>query len=206
MTIRKGEEWGSAGPIPDDVVDVAGDREAAEVIGVALAVGATPPPVRLHGGDLLRTVGGANIANTRHDEPGPEAISLPIDVIEVDLDGRREYAVAHVSAHTVWWIRPTTVVMNAAFLGDWNLSPKSHPDDARLEVLEGRMSISDRWNARDRLRSGTHLPHPGLSLRRVESVSCDLGRPTPVWLDGQKASRCTQITARALVDAATLII
>jgi hypothetical protein len=206
VTIRKGEQWGTTRPTPGDVVDAADDRAAAIVIGDALERGQTPPPVRLGSGDLVRTVGGHGVGSNSSVSNGPLSTVLPIDVLEIDLGGVTDFAVAHVAMRSLWWIRSTAVVMNAAYLGDWNLAPRSHPDDGRAEHLEGRLSLSDWWLARDRMRSGSHLPHPSLTLRSVSTVSLQADRPTSVWLDGRKVAKCTEITVRVRADAARLVI
>ncbi len=57
--------------------------------------------------------------------------------------------------------------MNAQWLGDWDLGPRAHPGDARLDVTDGRLPLGDLLKARKRVRTGTHLPHPDLVTTRT---------------------------------------
>ena len=38
--------------------------------------------------------------------------------------------------------------MNAQWLGDWDLGPRSHPNDGLLDVTDGTLPFGDRWKAR----------------------------------------------------------
>ena len=126
---------------------------------------ATAAPLRLTGGDLLATIGGA---------AGESARRFPIDVLSVDADGRRLTAVAHVVARgRTWWRGPIVAVMNADRIGAWDVAPRAHPNDGQLDVVEvdASMGLRDRWQASRRLPTGTHVPHPAIRTRRVDRAS-----------------------------------
>ena len=59
-------------------------------------------------------------------------------MLRVDADGRRLTAVAHVVARGggPWWRGPIVAVMNADRLGRWDVAPRAHPNDGRLDVVE----------------------------------------------------------------------
>ncbi len=57
--------------------------------------------------------------------------------------------------------------MNAQWIGSWDVAPRSHPNDGLLDRCEGDLSLDDRWKARGRLPSGTHVPHPGIAEQRA---------------------------------------
>ena len=63
------------------------------------------------------------------------------------------------------------------------------------------MSLGDRWKARARLPAGTHLPHPGITTRRVEAAQFEFRRPTPVRLDGRPIGSATALSVRIEPDA-----
>lgn len=203
MPIRKGEDWGSDGPLPDDAVEIRSDAEAGAIVAEAMRSGVVPPPLALLGGDLARAVGStgdpARLARgtVRH---------LPLDVGEVDVDGQRRWFVAHLVARRRLWHGRFVAVMNTEYLGSWKLAPRAHPGDGLLDVLDGRLGADDRLKARRRVLTGDHLPHPGIEVRRVASVELDLGRPTTIHLDGDVSVRGRVLSVRVLPDAVVGIV
>ncbi len=103
-----------------------------------------------------------------------EARRLPVDLGSVLIDGVHHWFTAHLVARRSWWRGPVVAVMNAQFRGAWNVAPKGHPNDGRLDVLEASMATTERLKARARLRSGSHVPHPDIRERRVTAVQLDL--------------------------------
>lgn len=155
MTIRRGEPWGSVVGRPTDLVVANSDAALAAFTehdpGGAFAV---------DGGDLHRTVGAPRSS-------GPTVHRLPIDLLEVVTDRSRHTAVAHVVIRRRWWRGPVVFVCNVDHVGSWNVAPRAHPNDGRFDVVEvaADMTLRDRWEARRRLTTGTHLPHPSITVR-----------------------------------------
>ncbi len=186
MTIRKGGEWGSVGPVPDDVVRVRTDAELHRLVVDARRAGAPIPPVALLGGALMRAVGGTG-DDTRLTRDVP---LLPCDLVRVELESAAgtdvTWAAVHVLARRSWWRGPLMAAMNGQFLDEWDVAPRAHPNDGRVDVVEvsPRMSARDRWRARTRLPAGTHLPHPAITTRQRDEAELRFDRPTRVWADG----------------------
>ena len=203
MTVRKGEQWGSPGALPRDGVVVRTDAEARAAITQARRRDEPLPVLGLAGGDLARTCGATgDEARLR----SPEAQQLPVDLGEVLVDGSLQFFVAHLVARRSWWRGRVTVAMNAQYLGRWDVAPRSHPNDGRLDLLEGDLSLGDRFKARARLASGTHVPHPGITERRVKAVQLDLDRGTAVWLDGEALGPARTLSIRTVPDAVTVVV
>lgn len=207
MTIKPGQAWGRPVPRPADLVVVCSDIELASAIsqerGSSIGVG---------GGDLARTLGvtsaSAGTLTTR-----PTVNEYLIDLLEVRLDGTEEplVACAHVVARSPWssghWLRGRILaVMNAEFIGDWDIAPRGHPNDGRVEVVEvdASMSARERLSARQRLPTGTHVPHPSVATRSVRSGSWQFERPLDVVIDGRRAGRASTLSIDVLADAATV--
>ena len=191
MIIEKGAVWGEPGPLAPDGVIVRSDAELRKVVESALRVGDTPPEIGLLGGDLCRTVGG------RGDETrlrSAEAVRLPVDVARVELDGEVHWFVSHLVARGSWWRGRVVAVMNAQWIGAWDVAPRSHPNDGLLDVFDSNLSLDDRLKARKRLVTGTHVPHPGIRQRRVPALDLDLDRPTVVRLDGVAVGRSRSVS------------
>ena len=200
MTIRPGDVWGVQVPRPAELVQVMSDAELVRV-----AFGAERPPVQLRGGDLARTLGVADAA-TGSDEQ--VVLEYPIDVVEVATDMGDFVACAHVvacrpAARGGRWFGPVVAVMNAEFIGSWDVAPRGHPNDGRVEIVEvdARFSIRDRLVARRRLPLGTHVPHPAISSRTVREGTFEFASPMVLRVDGVKVGRCRSLGVRVRPDA-----
>lgn len=203
MTIEKGQPWGSAGALPADGITVHSDAECRRVLTAARREDREPPTIGLLGGDLCRTVGGRGLVDRLHT---PDAVTLPMDLGSVLVDGRHHWFAAHLVARRSWWRGRVVAVMNAQWIGRWDVAPKSHPNDGLLDVFDGDPSLDDRLKARTRLATGTHVPHPDIAVRRVAALQLDFDRPTPVWLDGERIGSARSLSVRIEPDAWTAVV
>ena len=204
MTIERGAPWGEAMPLPAGAPTVGDDAGLRAVVESARRRGAEPPTVGLLGGDLCRTLGGSGSSERMRSE---HAMTFPVDVVRVVLDGRDEHwFVAHLVARRRAWWGWACVGMNAQWLGDWDLGPRSHPDDGLVDVTLGDLPLGDRWAARTRVRSGTHLPHPALRTERARSTEVVFPRPLTVRLDGVAVGRARTVALTVEPDAIRVVI
>lgn len=202
MTVEKGCEWGAAGGAPSDAVLVASDRDAARTLDAARAAGDDLPVLALAGGDLCRTLGGRGDVG-----PGRAGTVATVDLGLARLDdGPETCFVAHAVARRSWWWGRVVAVMNAQYLGRWDVAPRAHPGDGRLDVVDADLSLGDRWKARARLPAGTHVPHPGIRQSRIAEVTLTFARPTPIRLDGDVVGRATSLALRVDPDAVTVVV
>ena len=133
MPVRPGEAWGSDGVLPPDGVVVRTDAEARAVVEGARRDGREIPALGLLGGDLCRTLGGTG-DERRLREGG---VLAEVDLGAVLVDGRLHWFVAHLVARRGWLRGPIVAVMNAQFLGEWDVAPRAHPGDGKLDLLVG---------------------------------------------------------------------
>ncbi len=209
MTIRRGRSWGEPATLPTGAVMCHSDAETAATLGSAhdLLARHSPeqrPTVGLLGGDLFRTLGGQ--PGAPRWESG-DAMAFPIDVMAIDLDGEPMLGVAHVVCRSGrWWAGPTLVAMNAAFVGEWYLGPRAHPNDGLVDVTEGQLAWAQRARGRRRMTSGSHLPHPDLAEARVSTLERSFDRPRRVWVDGVEVGPVSRLAVRVLPDACTVVI
>ncbi|MDE0195761.1 MAG: hypothetical protein OXP08_09460 [bacterium] len=202
MGIRRGGDWGAGGALPDGGVVVSSDGEARGVVEEARRRGEAVPVLGLAGGDLCRTLGGSGDLG-RLREGGSV---LTCDLGSVLLDGRIHWFTAHLVARRSWLSGRILVVMNAAFLGRWNLGPRAHPGDGLLDISDADLSLRQRLAAWRRLPAGTHLPHPAIATTRRAAFSTRFERPVPVLLDGVAVGRASTITVRVESDALTVVV
>ena len=203
MTIKKGEAWGSPAPLPPDGVVADNDAAARAALERARADGRPFPVLGLTGGDLWRTLGAPETSAERLRSAA--AVTFTVDLGEILVDGRMHLFVAHAMARTRTWSR-AWLAMNAQWLGEWNTGPKAHPNDGRLDVYEAALPLSDRFKVRARLRSGAHLPHPGIVERRTKAAQIEFRRPLPVRLDGERIGAARTLSVRVEPDAIQVVV
>jgi hypothetical protein len=196
--MRRGEPWGEQVQSPDFLRVVPTDRDAREWVVALRESGRAMQPVGLGGGDLARTLGGG----TPGRFPGT-VVSAPVDLLRVEADGETTWAVAHVVARRGWWRGEVWAAMNAQFFGDLDVAPRSHPNDGKVDVLHvaTAMPLRARRQARQRARTGTHLPHPQLQATQVPSAVVVFERPLVVWVDGVRWRTTRQLTVTCEPDA-----
>src|SRR3954462_4070300 len=100
MTIDKGRAWGAPGRMPADGVLVRSDAEARAVVEDALLAGVEIPTLGLLGGDLCRTLGGRGDEDRLRSD---DAMTMPVDLVSVLVDGRQHWFVSHLVARRSWW-------------------------------------------------------------------------------------------------------
>ncbi len=201
MTIEKGRPWGLEVARPPDLDVVGSDH--------ALAAALCDPrgrPTATRAGDMHKTLGAPELGDR------DTLLALPVDLLEVTLDdGAPRRAVAHVVARSPWWggswwRGPVLAVMNAEFIGDWDVAPRGHPNDGRAEaqLADAGLRLRDRWGARARLPLGAPVPHPGITTRSVRAASWSFPRPLAVFVDGRSVGRSRSVAIEVHADAATI--
>jgi YegS/Rv2252/BmrU family lipid kinase len=84
------------------------------------------------------------------------------------------------------WLAFNVVVANCRFYGGgMQISPKSEPDDGRLDVLVMTGPKSDAFTTLPKVYRGAHLPHPDIAELRVSRVTVEADVPYPIEADGE---------------------
>lgn len=202
MTIRRGQTWGEPGRLAPGAPVASSDAELATMVAEAVLAG-RPIEVGLLGGDLCRTVSGPG---DRARLSTDQAQRLPVDIGFVRIDGGDERAfAAHVIVGRLWHGR-VVAAMNAQFHGRYDVAPRSHPNDGRVDVLDGDLSLADRVKAWRRLPTGLHVPHPAIAERRVNELTLSFERGVPVHVDGFGVGLARTVHLRVVPDAVTIVI
>jgi hypothetical protein len=181
---------------------VSSDAQARAVVTAARRGSTAVPTLGLLGGDLCRTLGGTGDEGRLRSEA---AVTFPIDLGAVLADGVLHWFLAHLVARDPFW-RRAFVVMNAQWLGSWNLGPRAHPNDGLLDVYQSRLGWADLANVRRRLGHGAHLPHPGIKERRVDALQVTLDRARPLVLDGVSVGAARTLSVRVEADALRVVV
>lgn len=195
MTIRRHESWGSPGDVPSDIEWCDSDH------GLAEAVSRGRPVIGVAAGDLARTVGAVG--------RGTRGVLVPLDAIEVTIERGSSHETSIAMAHCLsrspwwrggWWRGEATAIMNAQFVGEWDVAPRGHPNDGRLDVvsIDRVMPKRQRWSAWRRLPRGEHIPHPMITVASAaDPIS---GGPGVLEIDGRSVGRVDRWTVRVLAD------
>jgi hypothetical protein len=196
MNLRPGDEWGSETTRSADL-DVSGDDA-----DLAVAVAGAPHGVLIRfrpdaASDLARTLG-------LHPASPLMGRALPMDALAVNgrnlavngvvwgaplhrprpWHGRRPAEIA-VDGGPVTTVPATTVVVLVGeYLAGYDVSPRGHPGDGVAELQIYALSPGQRRAMVARLGSGTHLPHPQITTRRVRRVNLRARSPMALEVDG----------------------
>jgi hypothetical protein len=195
VTIRRGEPWGTPVVRPPDLRVVISDAEVA-----AAARDDPNRPVTMSGGDLHRSLGSPTVRS--------EMQRLPIDVLEITADSEVFTAVAHVVLRRSWWRGRIVAAMNVDHVGGWNVAPRAHPNDGRVDLIDvdATMTLRERWQARVRLATGTHLPHPKITVRTATTAAWTFDRPHGVWIDGVRLTDARSVSVVVRPDAFAVLV
>jgi diacylglycerol kinase family enzyme len=204
VPIAKGQPWGERRPLPPGGVVVDSDDAARRVIEEARSRGQAIPGLGLIGGDLWRTLGGSDSASAERLRSS-DAMTFPVDLGTVEVDGRSSFFVAHVVAYSRLW-RRTFIALNAQWRGAWDLGPRSHPNDGLLDTFDASLTFDDLWKVRARLPTGSHLPHPRIKERRAPQVTIAFARSVIIEVDGVVAGRARSLAVGLEPDALTVVI
>ena len=217
--IRKGEAWGE--PFDDErypnAVEVAGgDADLAAVVAAHPGAPIRFTPTRAS--DLARALGlrGPPTGNTvlacdaielPDGTPAVNAVvfGVPPDRqqwwhrrgrVEVEIDGRR---VAEGRALCV-------IVANGQYLRGFDVVPRGHPGDGRLEVHVYSLEARQRAPMQHRLTAGRHLPHPHITESSGRRVTVRFSEPVAWEADGQPRGEIAEATVGLVPGVVNLIV
>lgn len=180
MTIRKGSDYGLLQPLPEGAPVAHSDAELRDLIVASRNAGNCDITVGLLGGDLCKTLGGSGSMDRLR---GPDALTVPVDLVVASIDGFEIPFVSHLVAGKIFGSN-FAVVMNAQWIGNRDLGPRSHPGDGLIDITTGSLGWRQRREALSRSATGTHLPHPSLTYRRVRSEMLTFDPPVSLCIDG----------------------
>lgn len=217
MTIEKGQTWGEPASPSLSPVHTADDAELARLAYEEHRKG-RHAVFSVGRGDLLNTLG------VSEHRPIDERHAYPIDLAlaTIDPEDRSDGLLVPFVAHLVVGDRMlpggqlvgrllghgpaiTAAVMNSAWFDDLRLGPRAHPNDGRLDVVEGRVGFRERREANRRAKSGSHLPHPALRTSRTATWQSKFDRSRPLLVDGVDCGLVGSIRVELLPDALTVV-
>ena len=202
MTILKGSDYGVLQPLPEGAAVARSDAELRTLIVANRDKGNGPVTVGLLGGDLCKTLGGSGDVSRLS---GPDALTVPVDLVVASIDGVDIPFVSHLVVGKLFG-SGFAVVMNSQWIGNRDLGPRSHPGDGLIDITTGSLGWRQRRQALLRSATGTHLPHPSLTYRRVRSESLSFDRPVPLHIDGNLRMKGQTLSLRVEPDAFHVVV
>ena len=179
MTIRSGEEWGEkVDSAPEGTRTAFTDRDVAQALE-------DRHPVLVRGGTLYQSLGSpvGDVVRRR----------LPIDLVEIvdtSSETRIAASVANISLSLRGplrrWCGRIIVVTNCGEFAGVRPCPRAHPNDGAFDVLEvdASMTLFQRRLAWKKAVSGSHLPHPSLSVWSGEKLCLNVEPNEQIIVDG----------------------
>ncbi len=202
MSLKKGQSWGFAAPLPSDGLIVYSNKELLEKVISHKRAGVSLPVFGLLGGDLWRTLGGRHEENRLYNE---NAITVNVDLGCVLLDGKIYWFCAHMLIGNKFFGNKV-FVSNAAHYGKSNPAPKAHPGDGKFDILKVELSAMQTIKALKRISAGSHVPHPGITYERVESIQFSFDQKMKVEIDGQRVGKFANMSLRIENEALRVVV
>lgn len=219
--LRHGEPWGDAARGPADEALTGDDRDLAALAArrPGSLVRFRPAPTS----DFGRAVG----LTAGHTPDPTQGIDAPVDALRL---GDGQLAVNAVVAGRApdqlgWWSRrhhitvtldgrewfagraTTVLVANGQYLRGHDLVPRGHPGDGWMEVQVYALRRSQHAAMRRRLRTGTHVPHPGIRQGRARRVDVVVSGPgVALEVDGVGAGSVGELHVSVAPAAIRLLL
>lgn len=200
MTIRIGEEWGEAvASAPEGTRTAYTDHIVAQALD-------DQRPVLVRGGTLHQMLGSPIGTATRR---------LPIDLVQM-IDSSSETRIA-VSVANIFlclrrpfggWRGRIVVATNCGEYAGVTPCPRAHPNDGTFDVLEvdASMALFQRRLALKKAVSGSHLPHPSLSVWSGEKFRLTIQPNERIIVDGVDLNFTGDVELQAVADAGEIFI
>ena len=206
MTIRKNEDWGSTVVRPEDLVICETDAATSQLATDFYLQQKPMPAIAITRSSLSRTLGkeGSNV-NSQNMQATPFDL-IEVTFVDASMIEQKVLALGYGLLRKSWWRGDIVAAMNTSFIGDWDCAPRSHPNDGKFDLLavSSKMKSTQRLIASRRLKFGTHLPHPQISVKQLTSFEADCSAKPNLYVDNRRFMSVNQCKFRLLPDALTL--
>ena len=159
--------------------------------------------IGLRGGDLYESLGGRGVGEREGDKG---TVGLKLDLGQVVI-GESKYLFASYCKiskplkpwYTIW-------VVNSPIIGHRRISPKSHPADGLLDIVEFSLSFRQSKKAYKRAKSGDHLPHPQIKTSKKRTYTIKARGKRKVVIDGEKIAYGKEISISIIPHAIAVVL
>ena len=98
------------------------------------------------------------------------------------------------------------IVANGQYLRGFDVVPRGHPGDGRLEVHVYALEPRERAPMQHRLTGGRHLPHPHITETSGRRVTVRFAAPVDWEADGQPRGEIVEATLGLVPGVVNLIV
>lgn len=234
--VRPGEPWGEPSGGPPDLVVEGDDANLAAALGDRLVEGGSAGNSRSRGPLVQFSPSPrSDIARALGIRPGGlierRTLAVPMDTLLIEgLSSGRTNVVNGVVIGPAprqlrWWHHghvmrvtvdgrsmfegagaTTLVIMTGEFVSGWDVAPRGHPGDARMEVQVYALNARERSGMRARLGTGSHVPHPRIFQRSGKTAEVELDHRMRVAVDGTSVGSVDRLTVSIVSGAYRLWI
>ncbi len=207
MTIQKGQDWGCFVARPNNLHFAANDREANDYLNKHLSGANKSLEIAILNSELARALG---VVGAKGDQI--EMLRTEFDVVETTFElgdskcPERRYFLGHAFVRSKWFKGETVGVLNSSFVGRRDWAPGSHPNDGKFDVveIERSMSMRQRMTAYKLMKSGSHLPHPKITHRKLTQYLVGCSEASTLYIDGIRIGVVKSCSFKILPDAVVL--
>jgi len=140
--------------------------------------------IGLQGGDLYKSLGGSGVAGLEAD--GVNTVGLKLDLGQLVVEESSYLFASHCKLLKPMKPWSTIWIINSPIIGQRRISPKSHPGDGWLDVVEFSLSFRQSLKAYKRSSTGDHLPHPQIKTSKKRTFMINSNRKRKIVIDGKK--------------------
>ena len=179
MPIDKSSPWGETVDLPPNVPAFSDESDLSETM-----TSHGPFSIRMEGGDFVAITGGAS-------PPGTLVRRYSCDALEVRGSGRTWWSIGTVEfrRRRFRFLGGFVIVSNIGQRGSEQYSSRSHPNDAKFELIDASagLTMRERFMLARRLKSGGDISHPRVKRRQDHQFVSD--RRFHVFVDGTYRGR-----------------
>lgn len=205
MTIEKGKEWGTQVSVETPVKQVSSDHELS----------AQPQNfcVYLSGGNIYNSLGSPRPPEVGETRQMVEVDALSCHITLMNNTTSEIHAASDVAIGTFlrWGMSQErfVVISNSGIMQQRNFAPRAHPNDGKWDVVSfaPNMSLRQRLIALKRLKTGSHIPHPDISLVQTTQLHIEKEHNHQcLVIDGTRIKDWKSISVQVIPDYWRIIV
>ena len=159
--------------------------------------------IRLRGGDLYKSLGGKEIS---HNGTGNTSVALKLDLGVLKLKQSKYLFASYckVADPLKPWLALWAV--NSPIIAGKRISPKSHPADGLLDIIEFSMTLREFQKAYKRFKSGDHIPHPDIKTSKKSEYRINLNKKQRIVVDGKTVAYAKDLSIELIPHAIAVVL
>ena len=179
MPIDKSSPWGETVDLPPNIPTFSDEPHLSRNLTTS-----GPFTIRMESGDFVAITGGSS-------QPGTSVRRYSCDVLEVQGSERTWWSIGTIELRRrrLRLLGGFVIVSNIGQRSSEQYSSRSHPNDAKFELLDASLGLTmrERFMLARRLKSGSDISHPQVKQRQDSQYIAD--RRLHVFIDGTYRGR-----------------